>query len=155
MNDAVAKKPGIVTSTTASAAFWIVAGADVMSSRDGPALLGGLLEAQPKRTSVAITACRRIPCRAWRISIWAVSDAIGPGVQHAVEHVPTAQGLAPRVLNAEPSDIRTGTSDNRKGAQGELSDARWSVSRSIPIPSTEAQIGTVLAQRWRWVTIRR
>jgi hypothetical protein len=50
MNEPVATKPGIVTSTTAAAAVWMVGFADVMSSRDGP-LAGAALEEHPQRSS--------------------------------------------------------------------------------------------------------
>jgi hypothetical protein len=80
MKDAVAEKPGMVTRTTASAAFWMVPGAEVMSSRDGPLPFGEWLEEQAQRTRVAITTCREIARLAMRIFVRAVSDAGGSGV---------------------------------------------------------------------------
>jgi hypothetical protein len=54
MNEAVAEKPGIVTSTTAAAAVWMVGGAEVTSSRDGPKV-GAVLEHPQKKSASAAT----------------------------------------------------------------------------------------------------
>src|SRR5580698_351701 len=54
MNEAVAENPGIVTSTMAAAAAWMVGFADVMSFRDGP-LAGVVLEHPPRMSAAATT----------------------------------------------------------------------------------------------------